>query len=161
MPILRKYQKGETFRQPTVYVSNEIERSHYSPLEKAMHLSPKDAKNREALAHEYIHYLQDIAGDMYVPQGGPVKIPTIPMTDEASAYYYNRKSIEAQNRIDYIKSLGEFRFVPEDVIYDKEVDDMMYYEPGTIEGQAQYWQKDVSKNNPAFLDFYNTFIKNK
>jgi hypothetical protein len=159
--LLHKYQKGDTFKQPTVYVSDKVERSYYHPVEKTMYLSPKDAKDKGVVAHEYIHYLQDISGDMHVPVNGPVKVPTIPMTDEASAYYYNRKGLEAQDRIDYIKSLGEFRFVPDDVIYDKEVDAMMYDEPSTIEGSAYKWQKNVADEHPGFQDFYNNFIKKK
>jgi hypothetical protein len=162
MALLYKYQDGRTFKQPTVYVSDRVERSYYSPVEKAMHLSPKDAKNKEVLAHEYIHYLQDISGDMHAPVNGPVKTPTIPMTDEASAYYYNRRGLEAQDRIDYIKSLPtEFKFVPEDVIYNREVDNMMYDEPSTIEGTAYKWQKNVADEHPGFNDFYNNFIKKK
>ncbi len=161
--LLYKYQKGGLlYKHPVIYVSKNTERSHYSPVEKAMHLSENDAKNKEVLAHEYIHYLQDISGDMHVPQGGPVKVPTIPMTDEASAYYYNRKGMEAQDGINYIKGLPtEFKFVPEDVIYDREVDGMMYDDPNTIEGQAYHAQKNVSENNPMFKEFYNTFIKRK
>jgi LysM repeat protein len=64
-------------------------------------------------------------------------------TDENYYKYHNRKPTEAAIDVDnFIRANSDFRFVPRDLIFDKEIDskNKQYNNPYSLEGQASYYE---------------------
>ena len=105
-------------------------------------MTPEEKKN--VIAHENFHGFQFRNGmSTYLGDGAPIVRPPMMSTDEHYFKYHNRKPTEADMDVDnFIRANSDFRFVPRDLIFDKEIDskNKQYNNPYSMEGQASYYE---------------------
>jgi len=132
-----------------------VERSYYDPRRNQMFLGADynerpDERKLKTMAHENYHAKQFKEGrsNFDIAHNTPdrfwaemQKRPQMMTTDEEYYKFHNRKPRESQMNIDRIKNeYEELRYVPNDIIMDKIVDPLMYDDPYSLEGEAQYYE---------------------
>ena len=134
-----------------------VARTNYNPRTNTimfgsdlpLFLSPEILE--KTLAHENRHAWQ-FANDRtnfnivhnpeYAFEDRLMKKPEQPSTDEVFENYHNRKAIESGIDVKRFKeSNPSFSYVPNQIIYDKVVDDDQYENPESVEGEAEYYQE--------------------
>lgn len=136
-----KAQKGIELKSS--YLNTPVDRtvtdhSYYNPVANRIYSDPSDF--REALPHEYYHAWQHEVGRDRLPQlyPGPLRQPQTPWEDELSAEYYNRRSNDERLITEgFLKRNPSFQFIPDDVVYSKYSNPVMYSNPRTLEGEAR------------------------
>jgi len=130
-------------------IEGDGDRTHYDPRTNTIELNndydamtPEEKKN--VIAHENFHGFQFRNGmSTYLGDGAPIVRPPMMSTDEHYFKYHNRKPTEAGMDVDnFIRANSDFRFVPRDLIFDKEIDskNVQYNNPYSMEGQATYYE---------------------
>lgn len=127
----------------------EGDRSYYDQFTGNMFLTPDQYNDPNVYNHEAFHDLQHRMGTDRLPQYAdlPYKEPSIVNTNDAKSAYYNRKGVDENilgNR--FLQQHPDFQFVPNQVIYDKYIDDEQYRQPWTLEGEA----KDFENRNRQY-----------
>lgn len=146
---------GNTLTSRKIYNEN-IDRSYYDSRTNSFILgknyinsSPEEKQKTET--HENFHRIQHETGrdNFDIAQRTNdsfsaflTKKPQLPTTNEVYYNYYNRAGVEAQMDINnVIKNNPELQFLPEDIIFDKIVDDRRYDNPYSFEGEAQEYER--------------------
>ena len=125
----------------------EGERSYYDPRMDAVYLDPNASE--EELNHEMAHAWQNRKDGFRSDPYSPKLRPSTAASDEQAATYFNRKGDDVDRYINNLKTivpeLGGHtwnedldRFIPDQLKYDKVVDPLMYSDPTTLEGEAEY-----------------------
>lgn len=134
-----------------------VARTNYNPRTNTimfgsdlpLFLSPEILE--KTLAHENRHAWQ-FANDRtnfnivhnpeYAFEDRLMKKPEQPSTDEVFENYHNRKAIESDIDVKRFKENNpSFSYVPNQIIYDKIIDDDQYENPESVEGEAEYYQE--------------------
>lgn len=88
------------------------------------------------------------------------KRPQLPTTEEVYYDYHNRKPMEVDKDIEGLRRVLDFRFVPNDILFDKIIDQEQYSNPKSFEGEAMKYENSLirqqggmklSENEIAFL----------
>ena len=75
------------------------------------------------------------------------KKPGITTTDEVYNNYHNRQQKETDTTLNNFKqNFPQFSFIPNQVLYDKNMTTDMYDDKFSLEGEAQYYQKTGQKS---------------
>jgi len=125
----------------------EGERSYYDPRMDTIYLDPNASE--EELNHEMAHAYQNRQDGFRSDPYSPKLRPSAAASDEQAATYFNRKGDDVDRYISNLKTiapeLGDHtwnedldRFMPDQLKYDKVVDPLMYSDPSTLEGEAEY-----------------------
>ncbi len=125
----------------------EGERSYYDPRMDAVYLDPNASE--EELNHEMAHAWQNRQDGFRSDPYSPKLRPSTAASDEQAATYFNRKGDDVDRYINNLKTIAPElgghtwnkdldRFIPEQLKYDKVVDPLMYSDPSTLEGEAEY-----------------------
>jgi hypothetical protein len=155
---LIKYQdKGEVKENKWYYPKEEItnERPYYNPPTETLYINPNYKDEQIPMKqHELYHHLQNINGGLQLPQyySGPLKKPNMMMNDELQGAYYNRRAVDVGNLMNQvIQKVPDFQFYPNDLLYNKVIDDLQYDTPGTVENEAQQYEDYIrSGGTPMF-----------
>lgn len=131
----------------------EGERTYYDDRLDRIVLTPSSnfAPRQSVINHEKFHKYQfDNLGSNYdIVHEGAVPLfrkPPMVSTDEEYYKFHNRKGREIQNDIDFVKSEHpQFKFLPDQLVYDKIVDKEQYENPFTLEGEAQEYENSLRK----------------
>jgi hypothetical protein len=131
----------------------EGERTYYDSRLDRIVLTPSSnfSPRQSVINHEKFHKYQfDNLGSNYeITHQGAVplfKKPSMVSTDEEYYKFHNRKGREAQQDIENVKSnYPEFKFVPNDILFDKLIDRAQYSNPYTLEGEAQAYENSLNK----------------
>ena len=114
--------------------------SQYDPIMETIYIDSEDPEDPEKLLqHEMWHHYQNYNNYLRVPEDFPTrKRPQTPSTDEAFQEYYNRKKndVEQISR-GFRERYPDFKFVPDDVLYNKAINDIQYDQPWTMEGEGR------------------------
>lgn len=139
-----------------IKLDNNVPRTFYDSRTNQMvlgsdydRMSPE--QKERVVAHENRHAWQydnnrsnfDITHQPYLSfQARLQKKPQMMTTDDVYYNYHNRKSVESAKDIANIKNntLG-FSYVPNDIIFDKFVDNGQYDNPHSMEGETQYYEE--------------------
>jgi hypothetical protein len=125
----------------------EGERSYYDPRMDTIYLDPNASE--EELNHEMAHAYQNRQDGFRSDPYSPKLRPSTAASDEQAATYFNRKGDDVDRYISNLKTIAPElgghtwnedldRFMPEQLKYDKVVDPLMYSDPSTLEGEAEY-----------------------
>ena len=128
------------------YLPDE-ERSYYNPLIDTVYLNPNASE--EEFNHEMAHAWQNRQDGFRSDPYSPKLRPSTAASDEQAATYFNRKGDDVDRYINNLKTivpeLGGHtwnedldRFIPDQLKYDKVIDPLMYSDPSTLEGEAEY-----------------------
>ena len=128
------------------YLPDE-ERSYYNPLIDTVYLNPNASE--EEFNHEMAHAWQNRQDGFRSDPYSPKLRPSAAASDEQAATYFNRKGDDVDRYINNLKTivpeLGGHtwnedldRFIPDQLKYDKVIDPLMYSDPSTLEGEAEY-----------------------
>jgi hypothetical protein len=144
----KKQQDGGSL-PPEVSVSYlpEGERSYYDPRIDTIYLDPNASE--EELNHEMAHAWQNRQDGFRSDPYSPKLRPSTAASDEQAATYFNRKGDDVDRYINNLKTIAPElgghtwnkdldRFIPEQLKYDKVIDPLMYNDPSTLEGEAEY-----------------------
>jgi hypothetical protein len=131
----------------------EGERTYYDSRLDRIVLTPSSnfSPRQSVINHEKFHKYQfDNLGSNYeITHQGAVPLfnkPSMVSTDEEYYKFHNRKGREAQQDIENVKSnYPEFKFVPNDILFDKLIDRAQYSNPYTLEGEAQAYENSLNK----------------
>jgi hypothetical protein len=131
----------------------EGERTYYDSRLDRIVLTPSTnfSPRQSVINHEKFHKYQfDNLGSNYeIAHQGAIpmfKKPSMVSTDEEYYKFHNRKGREAQQDIENVKSnYPEFKFVPNEVLFDKLIDREQYSNPYTLEGEAQSYENSLNK----------------
>jgi hypothetical protein len=131
----------------------EGERTYYDSRLDRIVLAPSSnfAPRQSVINHEKFHKYQfDNLGSNYeITHQGAVplfKKPSMVSTDEEYYKFHNRKGREIQQDIENVKSnYPQFKFVPNDILFDKIIDREQYSNPYTLEGEAQMYENSLKK----------------
>ena len=141
------------------YLQNE-DRSYYDPISDTVNLNP-NATDAE-LNHELVHAWQNRTGRLRTNPNLPQQRPPIVASDEQAASYYTRKGDDVDYYLNNLTTLvPEFgghtwnkdlnRFIPEELKYNKVIDPIMYLDPNTMEGEAEFLSQ--TKGRPGGISF--------
>jgi hypothetical protein len=141
------------------YLQNE-DRSYYDPISDTVNLNP-NATDAE-LNHELVHAWQNRTGRLRTNPNLPQQRPPIVASDEQAASYYTRKGDDVDYYLNNLTTLvPEFgghtwnedlnRFIPEELKYNKVIDPIMYSDPNTMEGEAEFLSQ--TKGRPGGIGF--------
>jgi hypothetical protein len=141
------------------YLQNE-DRSYYDPISDTVNLNP-NATDAE-LNHELVHAWQNRTGRLRTNPNLPQQRPPIVASDEQAASYYTRKGDDVDYYLNNLTTLvPEFgghtwnedlnRFIPEELKYNKVIDPIMYSDPNTMEGEAEFLSQ--TKGRPSGIGF--------
>lgn len=144
----KKQQDGGSL-PPEVSVSYlpEGERSYYDPRIDTIYLDPNASE--EELNHEMAHAWQNRQDGFRSDPYSPKLRPSTAASDEQAVTYFNRKGDDVDRYINNLKTIAPElgghtwnkdldRFIPEQLKYDKVIDPLMYNDPSTLEGEAEY-----------------------
>ena len=120
----------------------------------SIYLDPNASEDE--LNHEMAHAWQNRNGLFRSDPYSPKLRPSTAASDEQAADYFNRKGDDVDRYLRNLKTivpnLGGHtwnedldRFIPEQVKYDKEIDPLMYFDPTTLEGEAEYMSQVYGK----------------
>jgi hypothetical protein len=151
----KKYQDGgpvktDRYGNPIdakVEVNPNYINSEYDPRTNTIYLGQDyndldDYWKSKILAHENYHAFQFNDGySTELPYDVPYKKPAMPTTDDEFYGYHNRKINESFRGIDKFKKDSEFQFVPDEVVFDKVVNENLYNNPTTLEGEARNYER--------------------
>jgi hypothetical protein len=153
---------GETDLPQNVGITylSEDDRSYYSPLDDTIYLNP-NASDAE-LNHELVHAWQNRTGRLRSNPNLPQQRPPIVASDEQAASYYTRKGDEVDQYLSNLKNIYPEmtgnnwtedlnRFIPDQIKYDKAVEPLMYQDPNTMEGEAEYLSQ--TRGRPGGIGF--------
>jgi hypothetical protein len=151
----KKYQDGgpvktDRYGNPIdakVEINPNYINSEYDPRTNTIYLGQDyndldDYWKSKILAHENYHAFQFNDGySTELPYDVPYKKPAMPTTDDEFYGYHNRKINESFRGIDKFKKDSEFQFVPDEVVFDKAVNENLYNDPTTLEGEARNYER--------------------
>ena len=141
---------------PTVWNSEE-EPTSYDPVGDIVYMNPNDRPEgmsdeeyaqmyQDQIEHEQLHRLQWINGELKGESKTPLRMPsTVDNQQYDGEHYYNRRGEEEK----YVHDIWNQRnpelakFLPEDLVYNKEVNPLMYNIPWTEEGEARGYEGAV------------------
>ena len=141
---------------PTVWNSEE-EPTSYDPVGDIVYMNPNDRPEgmsdeeyaqmyQDQIEHEQLHRLQWINGELKGESKTPLRMPsTVDNQQYDGEHYYNRRGEEEK----YLHDIWNQRnpelakFLPEDMVYNKEVNPLMYNIPWTEEGEARGYEGAV------------------
>lgn len=137
---------GDLDSEVDLTVLPEDGRSYYDPILDQMYLNP--FADKEEINHELTHAWQNRTGALRSDPLSPKMRPPAAVTDEQAATYFNRKGDDVQYYLDNLQSIypemtGNIwtpdmsAFIPEEVQYNRAIDPLMYYDPATMEGEAE------------------------
>lgn len=131
----RALRHSKKINAPTFEYTDEMS-SQYDPVIQTAYINPQDPE--QAKIHELWHHYQNV-NDWNRSYDAPMmKKPQTPASDEMIKEYYNRASNEANELTKGFKQrYPEFNMVPDDVIYNRQVENQMYQQPWTIEGEGR------------------------
>jgi hypothetical protein len=145
--------KGSLPVNPEITESPNVQRPFYDPrLDRInMPLMYDMMPNAgDIINHEAYHSLQHKEGrdNFDIAHNTPDKLwammqkrPQLPVTDAEYYKFHNRKPIESQMDIARFKAeRPSTQFVPDDILWNKFVDERMYDNPHNIEGEAKYYE---------------------
>jgi hypothetical protein len=123
------------------------ERSYYDPRMDTIYLDPNASE--EELNHEMAHAWQNRQDGFRSDPYSPKLRPSVVASDDQAATYFNRKGDDVDRYLGNLKTIAPElgghtwnedldRFMPEQLKYDKVVDPLMYSDPSTLEGEAEY-----------------------
>ena len=139
----------------------EDERSYYNPINDTIYLE-SDATD-DILNHELVHAWQNRTGRLRTNPNLPQQRPPIVASDEQAASYYTRKGDDVDYYLNNLSTLypdltgGNIwtedlnRFIPDQMKYDKVIDPLMYLDPNTMEGEAEYLSQ--TRGRPGGIGF--------
>jgi len=147
-PNAKYYQDGGDLPSDvSLSYLQEGERSYYDPILDSIYLNPNAPE--EELNHEMAHAWQN-RNDLFRSDPYSPKLrPSAAASDEQAATYFNRIGDDVDryfnNLNTIVPELGGHtwnadldRFIPDQIKYDKEIDPLMYRDPSTLEGEAEY-----------------------
>ena len=158
---VQKFQPGGGVNVPTIEYTNEMG-SQYDPVIQTSYINPKDPE--QAKIHELWHHYQNVNNWNRSYDSPMMKKPQTPASDEMLQEYYNRASNEANELTKGFKQrYPEFNMVPDDVIYNRQVENQMYDQPWTLEGEGRavespegrQWLSDEGYDMQEFEDLAN------
>jgi hypothetical protein len=159
--ILNPFENDEDLPQNVgIAYLPEDGRSYYDPLSDTINLNP-NASDAE-LNHELVHAWQNRTGRLRTNPNLPQQRPPIVASDEQAASYYTRKGDEVDQYLSDLKNIhpemtGNIwtedlnRFIPDQIKYDKVIDPLMYLDPTTMEGEAEYLSQ--TRGRPGGIGF--------
>jgi hypothetical protein len=129
------------------------ERTYYDDRLDRIVLTPSSnfAPRQSVINHEKFHKYQfDNLGSNYeIVNEGAVplfKKPSMVSTDEEYYKFHNRKGREIEEDIKDVKSnYPQFKFVPNEIMYNRLIDREQYSNPYTFEGEAQEYENSLRK----------------
>jgi hypothetical protein len=138
---------GELSSDVSVSYLPNGERSYYNPLIDTVYLDPNASE--EEFNHEMAHAWQNRQDGFRSDPYSPKLRPSTAASDEQAATYFNRKGDDVDRYINNLKTIAPElgghtwnadldRFIPDQLKYDKVVDPLMYSDPSTLEGEAEY-----------------------
>ena len=145
---LHKLQGGGSL-PPKVGVSYlpKGERSYYDPIMDniSLDLNASEGELNHEMAHAWQNRQNGFRSDPYSPK----LRPSAAASDEQAATYFNRKGDDVDRYINNLNTivpeLGGHTwnkdidtFMPDQIKYDKVIDPLMYSDPDTLEGEAEY-----------------------
>jgi hypothetical protein len=157
--MMRKYQKGGK-----IYSYNKG--SHYEPNTNNIYFNKEDDKSNPnaVLEHELYHRFQNENNGLQLPEyyNGPLKRPNMLMNDDYQSAYYNRKGIDEQNMYNkMIAKNPDWQFIPRDLLYTgyktssgnyvPGINDIMYEDPTTAEGEARAYENYIRKGGKTMF----------
>ena len=162
-PYSPYYQEGGSSDLPQnvgIAYLPEDGRSYYDPLSDTINLNPN--ANDAELNHELVHAWQNRTGRLRSNPNLPQQRPPIVASDEQAASYYTRKGDEVDEYISNLKNIypemtGNIwtedldRFIPDQIKYDRAVEPLMYEDPNTMEGEAEYLSQ--TRGRPGGIGF--------
>ena len=145
---------GDLPKDVSLSYLKEGDRSYYDPRMDSIYLDPNASEDE--LNHEMAHAWQNRNGLFRSDPYSPKLRPSTAASDEQAADYFNRKGDDVDRYLRNLKTivpnLGGHtwnedldRFIPEQVKYDKEIDPLMYFDPTTLEGEAEYMSQVYGK----------------
>jgi len=162
-PYSPYYQEGGSSDLPQnvgIAYLPEDGRSYYDPLSDTINLNPN--ANDAELNHELVHAWQNRTGRLRSNPNLPQQRPPIVASDEQAASYYTRKGDEVDQYLSDLKNIypemtGNIwtedldRFIPDQIKYDRAVEPLMYEDPNTMEGEAEYLSQ--TRGRPGGIGF--------
>jgi hypothetical protein len=149
---------------PTVW-SSEEQSTSYDPVGDVIYMNPNDRPEgmsdeeyqqmyQDQLEHEQLHRLQWLNGDLKGQSGTPLRMPsTVDNQDYEGEHYYDRRGQEEA----YLHNLWNqqnpdlARFIPSNVVYNKEINPVMYELPWTTEGEARGYEDALHSGMESFF----------
>jgi hypothetical protein len=147
-PVNKRFKKGGDL-PPKVGVSYlpKGERSYYDPIMDniSLDLNASEGELNHEMAHAWQNRQDGFRSDPYSPK----LRPSAAASDEQAATYFNRKGDDVDRYINNLNTivpeLGGHTwnkdidtFIPDQIKYDKVIDPLMYSDPTTLEGEAEY-----------------------
>jgi hypothetical protein len=147
-PVNKRFKKGGDL-PPKVGISYlpKGERSYYDPIMDNINLdlNASEAELNHEMAHAWQNRQDGFRSDPYSPK----LRPSAAASDEQAATYFNRKGDDVDRYINNLNTivpkLGGHTwnedintFMPDQIKYDKIIDPLMYSDPDTLEGEAEY-----------------------
>lgn len=131
----------------------EGERTYYDDRLDRIVLTPSSnfAPRQSVINHEKFHKYQfDNLGSNYdIVHEGAVplfKKPPMVSSDDVYGSFHNRKLKEIEIDINNLKASNpEYRFVPNNILFNKIVDRQQYENPYSLEGEAQAYENSLNK----------------
>jgi hypothetical protein len=123
------------------------ERSYYDPIMDNINLDSNASEGE--LNHEMAHAWQNRQDGFRSDPYSPKLRPSTAASDEQAATYFNRKGDDVDRYLSNLNTivpeLGGHTwnkdidtFIPDQIKYDKVIDPLMYSDPTTLEGEAEY-----------------------
>ena len=123
------------------------ERSYYDPIMDNINLDSNASEGE--LNHEMAHAWQNRQDGFRSDPYSPKLRPSAAASDEQAATYFNRKGDDVDRYLNNLNTivpeLGGHTwnkdidtFIPDQIKYDKVIDPLMYSDPTTLEGEAEY-----------------------
>ena len=167
---LPKAQDGFNKRLPDVQY-NTKQGSQYDPITQTVYIDFNDPEDpNKLLNHELWHHYQNANNWLRIPEDFPtMQKPQTPASDDEFQNYYNRKLNDVNELGEGFKNrYPEFNFVPNDVIYDRKLNDVQYQQPWTMEGEGRAAESgnglnflsNEGYNVDEYIDLINQ-VKNK
>jgi len=156
-------QQGGEIRESTLpnpingIVREKYGRTKYDSRLDRIILTPSSdfANEQDVINHEKFHKLQfdqgrsnfDIAHQTENELWAKMqKRPSVTDTDEEYYKFHNRKGKEIAIDLSNLKeSYPIMQFIPDDILYSKIIDTSQYYNPYSMEGEAQYYEDSFKK----------------
>jgi hypothetical protein len=151
-----------------IYDPNE-ERTRYDSRLDRIILTPQSnfAPRQSVVNHEKYHKYQydsgrsnfDIAHNTENQMWAKMqKRPQLPTTDSEYYTFHNRKALENELDVNSLKQKGDFRFIPNEILYNKILDRQQYENPYSLEGEATQYERSLYRQQggeytQAELDF--------
>lgn len=156
-------QQGGEIRESTLpnpingIVREKYGRTKYDSRLDRIILTPSSdfANEQDVINHEKFHKLQfdqgrsnfDIAHQTENELWAKMqKRPSVTDTDEEYYKFHNRKGKEIAIDLSNLKeSYPIMQFIPDDILYSNIIDTSQYYNPYSMEGEAQYYEDSFKK----------------